>query len=203
MTMTSVDQERIVTAIHKAETATAGEIVCVLARASSDYAYAPLIWSSFCALVTPWPLIALTQLSAERIFLIQLVVYVAATVLLSITPIRMLLVPRRVKRARSYRAAVEQFHIRGLARTVDRTGVLIFVSMAEHYARVVVDDGIAAKVPQHEWQSAVNLLVACMREDRVADGFVGAIDYCAPLLAQHFPPRADNINELPDRLWLI
>lgn len=201
--MTSGDQERIVTAIHKAEAATAGEIVCVLARASSDYAYAPLIWSAFVALATPWPLIAFSQLSAERIFLLQLAVFFIASVLLSIGAVRMWLVPRRVKRARAFRAAVEQFHIRGLARTAERTGVLIFVSMAEHYARVVVDDGIAAKVPQNEWQSAVNLLVECMREDRVADGFVGAINYCAPLLAKHFPPRPDDVNELPDRLWLI
>ncbi|HEV2573977.1 TPM domain-containing protein [Methylocella sp. CPCC 101449] len=201
--MTSADQERIVTAIHKAELGTAGEIVCVLARASSDYAYAPLIWSSFFALATPWPLIAFTQLSAERIFIIQLLVFFVATVILSIGAVRMWLVPRRVKRARAFRAAVEQFHIRGLARTADRTGVLIFVSMAEHYARIVVDDGIAAKVAQNEWQSAVNLLVSHMREDRVAEGFVGAIDYCAPLLAKHFPPRPNNVNELPDRLWLI
>lgn len=201
--MTSSDQERIVTAIHKAEATTAGEIVCVLARASSDYAYAPLIWSAFVALAAPWPLIAFSQLSAERIFLLQLAVFFIASVLLSLGHMRMWLVPRRVKRARAFRAAVEQFHIRGLARTADRTGVLIFVSMAEHYARVVVDDGIAAKVPQNEWQSAVNLLVECMREDRVADGFVGAINYCAPLLAKHFPPRPDDVNELPDRLWLI
>jgi len=201
--MTTVDHERISAAIHNAELNTSGEIVCVLARASSDYAHVPLIWGSFVALATPWPLIEFTQMPAERIFLIQLAVFVVATLLLSFGRMRMWLVPRGVKRARSYKAALEQFHIRGLARTVDRTGVLIFVSLAEHYARIVVDDGIAAKVPQSEWQSAVNLLVERMRDDRVADGFIGAIDYCAPLLAKHFPPRASDTNELPDRLWLI
>lgn len=201
--MTTVDHERISSAIHRAEMATSGEIVCVLARASSDYGHVPMIWAGFVALASPWPLIEFTQMSAERIFLIQLVVFVIAALLLSFGGLRMWLVPRGVKRARAYKAALEQFHIRGLARTVDRTGVLIFVSLAEHYARIVVDDGIAAKVPQSEWQSAVNLLVEQMRDGKVADGFVGAIDYCAPLLAKHFPPRARDTNELPDRLWLI
>ena len=201
--ITTVDHERISAAIHNAELRTSGEIVCVLARVSSDYSHVPLVWAAFAALAAPWPLIVLTQLSAERIFLIQLAVFIVATVLLSAGRIRLWLVPRSVRRARAYKAAVEQFHIRGLARTQDRTGLLIFVSLAERYARVVVDDGIAAKVPQREWQSAVNLLIEHMRDGRVADGFVGAIDYCAPLLAKHFPPRVSDSNELPDRLWLI
>jgi hypothetical protein len=40
---------------------------------------------------------------------------------------------------------MEQFHIRGIARTQDRCGVLIFVSLEDRYVRVVADDGIAAR----------------------------------------------------------
>ena len=55
---------------------------------------------------------------------------------------------------------MEQFAIRGIARKKDRSGILIFVSLAEHYARIIADEGIAARVPQSEWQGAVDALVA-------------------------------------------
>ena len=43
--------------------------------------------------------------------------------------------------------------VRGLARKKDRNGVLIFVSLAERYARIIADEGIAARVPQSQWQA--------------------------------------------------
>ena len=67
--------------------------------------------------------------------------------------------------------------------------MLIFVSLAERYARIVADDGIAARVPQSQWQGAVDALVAHMREGRIADGFVAAIERCGAVLAEPFPGR--------------
>ena len=34
------------------------------------------------------------------------------------------------------------------------------------------------------------------------DGFAAAVGLCGEVLARHFPPRADNRNELPDHLIL-
>ena len=55
--------------------------------------------------------------------------------------------------------------------TRDRTGILIFVSLAERYARIIADDGIAAQVPQSHWQSAVDELTARMSRREIAEGF--------------------------------
>ena len=93
--------------------------------------------------------------------------------------------------------------MRGLARKKDRSGILIFVSLAERYARIIADDGIAARVPQAEWQAAVDALVAHMRDGRIADGFVTAIDLCGEKLATHFPRAATSGDELPDRIYVI
>ena len=96
--------------------------------------------------VTPWPLIYFTPWSVQRIFLLQLVVFLVVGVVLALAPLRFALVPRAVRRARAHRAALEQFVVRGITRTKNRTGVLIFVSLAERYARIIADEGIAAKV---------------------------------------------------------
>ena len=85
---------------------------------------------------------------------------------------------------------MEQFVSRGIARKKDRSGILIFVSLAERYARIIADDGIAARVPQSEWQAAVDALVAHMRDGRIADGFVAAIESCGTELAAYFPAPA-------------
>ena len=95
------------------------------------------------------------------------------------------------------------FHIRGIARKKDRCGILIFVSLAERYARIIADDGIAARVPQAEWQVAIDALIAHMREDRIAEGFIAAIDLCGKELVQHFPRTEAKSDELPDRIYLI
>jgi len=112
------------------------------------------------------------------------------------------LTPRAVKRARAAREAIEQFFSRGVAATKGRTGVLIFVSCAERYARIVADDAIAAKIANDEWRGALDLLLEEIRRERVADGFVAAIEECARLLAQHAPPGA-NGDELPDKIYVI
>ena len=38
---------------------------------------------------------------------------------------------------------------------------------------------------------------------RIADGFVTAIDLCGEKLATHFPRARTNVDELPDRIYVI
>jgi len=86
--------------------------------------------------------------------------------------------------------------------TRDRTGVLIFVSLAERYARIIADEGIAAKVSNREWQEAIDALTAHMRDGRIAQGFLAAIERCGTVLAAHAPPT-DTGDELPDRIYVM
>lgn len=201
--LTPHDRLRVSEAIREAEGRTDGEIVCVVARSSSDYSFYPVVWAALAALCAPWPLIELTRLTVQRIFILQLVVFIAALLVLSLPRLRMLLVPRPVQRGRAHRAAMEQFVIRGMSRTRERTGVLIFVSLAERYARIVADEGISARVPQKTWQDAVDRLIAGCRDDKIADGLVAAVEMCGAVLARQFPLRADHVNELPDKVYVI
>ena len=143
MRVSNEDYRRVAEAIRAAEQKTGAEIVCVLARRSSDYSYVPALWASFAALATPWPLIAFTHLPVREIFAAQIAVFIAAALLFSLSPVHSLLTPRRIKRARAHRAAREQFFTRGVGRTSDRRGVLIFASLAERYARIIADVGVA------------------------------------------------------------
>jgi putative membrane protein len=202
MEFTKAQHEAVAAAIREAEQKSSGQIVCVLARASSAYAHVPLLWASALALITPWPLIDFTPWSVQRIFLAQLVVFLVAAIVFSWLRLRLLLVPRAVQRSRAHHAAIEQFVVRRVAHTKNRCGILIFVSLAEHYARIIADEGIAQKVPNAEWQTAVDALVAHMRGGDIAAGFSAAIERCSAVLAAHAPPDGSP-NELPDRLYVI
>ena len=76
-------------AIREAEKRTSGQIVCVLAHSSSGYAYVPILWASVLALAAPWPLIEFTQWSVQRIFALQVVVFIVAGFLVSWMPLRL------------------------------------------------------------------------------------------------------------------
>ena len=203
MTFTEQDRERISAAIRAAETRTSGEIICVLARSSSGTTAIPLVIASIAALALPWALVAFTAMPVYRILTLQVVTFVVLAALLYLPPVHAALLPRRTRRALAHQAAMQQFRSRGLTRKKDRTGILIFVSLAERYARIVADEGIAARVPQTQWQSAVDSLIAHAREGHIADGFIGAIEWCGNELARHFPRTEGSRDELPDRIYLI
>ena len=200
--LSTEDREAITAAVHTAEQRTSGQLVCVLANISSDYAHIPLLWASGIALILPWPLIYLTEWSVQRIFMLQLVVFLVAGLVFSWDRLRLAFVPHAVLRARAHRAALEQFALRRVSHTANRTGVLIFVSLGERYARIIADEGIAAKVPNAEWQAAVDALTGHMRDGRIAAGFVAAIERCGAVLEAHAPPDGAP-NTFRDRLHVM
>jgi putative membrane protein len=202
MTFTKEDHEAVSVAIHEAEKNTCGQIVCVLAHSSSDYLYIAVLWASVLALIVPWPLIDLTAWSVQRIFLLQLLAFVVAVPLFALTPLRLALVPRAVLRARAHRAALEQFVMRRVTHTRNRCGVLIYVSLAERYARIIADEGIAQKVTAAEWQGAVDELTRNMRAGQTVAALSAAIGRCGAVLAAHAPPDGSP-NTLPDRLYVV
>jgi putative membrane protein len=202
--MSPQDRDRIVAAIRAVEERTSGEIVCVLAEQSADSGALPILLAALGALATPWLLVAFTGLPVLAILSWQILVFLVLVFLLSLPRARVALIPRRARRAMAFRVATEQFFTRSISRKHDRSGILIFVSLAEHYARIVADDGIDARVPQSHWQATVDALIAHTREGRVADGFIAAIEMCGAVLAEHFPQTDDaSPNELPDRIYFI
>lgn len=204
MILSDSDRNRIIEAIRQAETITSGEIYCVFTRASSGYRVFPLAWAAAIALLVPLPLIYLTAWPAIVMYALQLATFLLSIYLLTREAVRYRIVPRQTRRDRAHQEALRQFGAHGLQHTELRTGVLIFVSAGERYAEIVADAGIDQKVTPAVWDAAVATLLAEIAIGRPADGFVFAIEKCAAILAEHFPPGAINRDELPNaivELW--
>ena len=191
-------QQRIETAVRAAEARTSGEIVPVVVDRSDDYAgiriggAAALAFAAGLAtLAAPLdPLLWLAPIQAAAFGLAYLASG-AREVLRRLVP-----PARRARRARL--AAGLAFFELGLTATRDRTGVLLYVSLLEHQVVVLADRGIDAQVEPGTWDGVVERMLAGIRANRAEEGLCEAIGLCASLLAERFPRRADDVNELPD-----
>lgn len=201
--ISEADEHRIAEAISEAERKTSGEIVAVLAAESSTYLYAPFLWAALVALTLPLILILGTWWPASWIYLAQLGAFAVVLTLTLPRPIRYVLVPQSVKRARVRKRSLEQFLVQNLHTTEGRTGVLIFVSAAERRAEIVADAAIKTCVPKDTWQGIVDRLTAAFAEGRHVEGFVAAIEDVGSHLAKHFPPGSCDANHLPDHLIVL
>jgi putative membrane protein len=215
--LTNDEKQRLRAQIEAVEQRTRGELVTVIARQSDPYAYIPLLWAGVIALSLP-PLIALAgpwlaelrgawnttpdAVSVDLVVLsiIQLTVFLLLSLAFRWLPLKMRVIPKSVRLRRAARTAREQFLAQGVHNTGDRCGVLIFVSVAEHYVEILADRAINEKVDQAAWDAIVAAFVAAVKQGEVAAGFEQAVQACGDLLATHFPAAPDSRNELPDHL---
>lgn len=196
-------KQQIADAIAEAESHTSGEIVAVVARESSDYLYAPFLWAALIALLVPWPFIVLTWWPMIWVYGLQLIVFLILLSVFLVRPLRYALVPKSIKDRTAHRRALEQFLGQNLHTTTGRTGVLIFVSVAERYVELIADTEINAKVPKSEWQSIVEEFTRSVGKGSATDAFVAAIKRIGIHLSASFPPGSADPNELPDHLIIL
>ena len=223
-----IDHSRINAAIAQAETATSGEITCVIKGKALNYGETPLGWAAASALILPLVLAGLdalpqhmlTKLMANAMgwyaigvsgefqtweiiltyAILQIAVFSLVYALVNFTGLKLALTPKATRRKKAHEKAMEQFYARGLHLTRGRTGVMIFCALEEHFVEVIADEGIYSKVDTSTWDNTVNVLLKNIRAGDLTTGFVEAVAACGVALAQHFPPDAENPNELPDVL---
>jgi putative membrane protein len=95
------------------------------------------------------------------------------------------------------KARAEQLFIEeGVTETRERSGVLLYLSEAEHRVELLADRGIHERVGAETWQRLVDEVVIGIRAGHAMDGIVKAVDAIGASLAQHFPPSSDDVNEL-------
>jgi putative membrane protein len=195
---------RIREAVKTAEQRTSGEIVTMIVSTSYHYPVARIKSASVLAMILA---VALTPLVGERfwigprdmwVFLILLAVgYILFYWVLELVPaFQRLFLTRKEIREEVEEAAVTAFFREQLYQTRDRTGVLIFVSVFERMVWVLADEGINSRLSQDTWQGVVDTIIRGIKEKRQADAICDAVEQVGALLAEHFPIRPDDENEL-------
>jgi len=92
--------------------------------------------------------------------------------------------------------AVTEFYEAGLKKTAGRTGILIYLSLAERRAVVLADAGIATKVAPEAWSDVVERAVRGVKDGHAGAGLADAVVRCGDVVTPHFPPGGHNPDEL-------
>jgi putative membrane protein len=96
--------------------------------------------------------------------------------------------------------AVQEFFKQGLYKTRDATGVLFFISLFERRVWILADQGINEKISPESLQAHAADIASGIKAGRAAEALCREIRRAGKVLAQHFPVRDDDINELPDQV---
>lgn len=218
--VSAADHVRVTEAVAAAELHTSGEIVTIVTDLSDDYHDVAIAWAAgiaFVALsvvvafpgfytgVIDWATGGWQHETAPGTYLWLLVLFVGLTgvgtyLLLLWLPLRLALTPGPIKQRRVRARAIDLFRVGTDARTVGRTGILLYLSMREHRADIVADQAIAAQVSPEIWGAAMAALIDHVRAERPGEGMAEAVSQMGLVLAEHFPKGSENPNELPDRL---
>jgi len=214
------DRARVAAAVKEAESRTDGEVMVVAADSSDAYHDVALHWSVLVMLLamavyasfpefymglidrisggwqhvwTPRELLTFLLFAATLKFL-------GTRFILVWRPLRMALTPASTKTRRVRRRAIMLFKAGIERRTATRTGVLLYLSLAEHRAEIVADEAIHAKVPPERWGIAMAGLVDALKAGQPAEGLITAIAQIGAILEETFPRTGRDPDELPDRL---
>lgn len=218
--VSDADHDIVTNAVAAAEAHSSGEIVTVIAAQSNDYDDVALVWASIIAFLA-MSVIALFpefyrgiydrltggwghELTANQwlgtVIAIGVLKWIGMWLILLWRPLRLALTPRAIKAARVRARAIDLFKVGTEAKTLGRTGILLYVSLKEHRADIVADEAIAAKVAPDVWGDAMAALIARVRAGQPGEGMAEAVRQMGIVLAEHFPRGSENPNELPDRL---
>jgi len=220
MQFSAADREKVSTAISAAEANTDGEIVTVATPISDSYHDVALHWAVLVMILVlawaAWRPTALQwwylhiaggwypdpSLGELLTFLMILAVgkFLVALLVLTWMPLRLLLTPAATKHRRVRRRALAVFQAAAAGKTADRTGTLIYLSLAERRAEIIGDEAITKVTSPDTWGEAMAAMIEYLREGRAGDGICAAVERVGAVLAEHFPKTAGNPNEIPDKL---
>jgi len=202
--LSKTDQQKIEACVHEAETRTKGEIVVMVVPASDHYPMAG--WRGATAFAFPLAL-AFTPVLGGLFWAGPFNLWVFLATLIPIWVVfheavkRFPLVKRWFISAKEMEAEVQEaahihFSRKGLYRTREETGVLIYISVFERRVWVLGDRGINAKIPEAYWRGVVATLVQAIRERRPAEGICQAVGDVGRILQEKFPIGIGDVDEL-------
>lgn len=201
--LTTTEQEKVAAAINAVERETDAELVTVLARQADNYAYIPLVWAGILALLVPGLVNYFTEwFGVHTLLLVQWGIFLVLGVLFRIPKINTMLIPRHVRYWRASNLARRHFLEQNLHHTKDSTGVLIFVSEAERYVEILVDQGISSRVDNRVWESIVENFTRQVRQGNTCQGFLDCIEACGRHLKEQVPATHER-NQLPNHLVIL
>ena len=199
---TDSEKLRIRESVRAVEKGTSGEIATMVVDQSDGYLEAEvlggILLSGLVALIIS---IAVQHVTIWTFVPIVCVLYFPSRLLFMRFPrLKIPFVNKKRMMHAVQERAVRAFYEKGLYRTRDENGILIFISILERKVWILGDRGVNVKIPPETWQAHANEISQGIREGRPCDALCKVIESCGRVLEEHFPRKEDDTNELPDEL---
>ena len=198
----SEDKARIAEAVRQVELQTSGEVVVMLVDNSDTYPEGRMLAGG--------ALGGVAALAVSDVFLadslwwfVPLALALSALCgwLIAYLPgaLRLFVHPAKLEQ-RVAEQALLSFYQKGLHHTRDATGVLFFISLFERKVRVLADKGIYEKITPETLQGYASNVAQGVRTGTAAPALCREIERVGLILAEHFPIKADDTNELSNEV---
>ena len=96
--------------------------------------------------------------------------------------------------------AEEEFFRLGMNKTSDKTGILIFLLLKERQFYILADKGIDEKVAPATWNSIKDKMQDMFSKGEFSKGILFGIEEVGKILSSYFPLKADDKDELSNRI---
>jgi uncharacterized membrane protein len=106
----------------------------------------------------------------------------------------------REKRFTLEEMARREFHLLGMTKTKDRTGILIFLLLQDRHFYIHADEGIHAKVEDGTWEKIAEEISQHFSQKNFRQGIIHGVQAVGKVLAAHFPPNKADTNELSNEV---
>ena len=97
-------------------------------------------------------------------------------------------------------AAEKHFERMGMTQTAERNGVLIFLAPRSHTFAIVGDTAIHARCGDGFWRGVAGSMEESFKRGEFTIGLIKGVETAGALLAEHFPRRPGDKDELPNRI---
>ncbi len=88
----------------------------------------------------------------------------------------------------------------GLHKTAERNCVMVLLATTNREFCIFGDEGIHAKVGQTFWDDVRDVMAAEFGEGRFGTGLAAGIERIGEKLAEHFPHRTDDVDEISNEV---
>ena len=217
--ISEADIDRVTQAVTDAEARSDAEIATIVSERSDNYNDVPLIWAALAALLAlavyaafpdcyialldritgGWHIWTVREWMTIMVFATA-IKFLATRYIVAWWPLRMAFTPGKTKTRRVRNRAIALFKASTERRTHSRTGVLIYLSLAEHRAEIVADEAIVAKVSPDAWGAAMAVLIDHLKAGKPGEGMAAAVAAIGDVLAEHFPHSGTDPDEMPNRM---
>lgn len=190
--------------VQALEMETGAELVVALTPKVGRYFFSHVIFG----ILTAFTMLSILMFIPQEIWYVKiyyetLLAFFGGFILLyALKPLKRILQGRKYMRARVKDRAFALYHEAKIYKTREHTGILVFVAFFEREVVIVADEGAERLLPEGEIEAIKIRFEKTFSASHPPDAILEAIRESAAVFSKFIPRHDEDVNELPDEIWV-